>query len=127
VEAFKEQNSVDVRLSVSGVERRLESYIEVMLFRAIQELLGNAVRHSQASQIAVQIDIAEASVKIVVEDNGKGFDVASVLEGGNMGIKVIKERVEMLGGFMDVESALGRGSRITFQIPTGATAQAVFA
>ncbi len=127
VEAFKEQNSVDVRLSVSGVERRLESYIEVMLFRAIQELLGNAVRHSQANQIAVQIDIAEASVKIVVEDNGKGFDVASVLEGGSMGIKVIKERVEMLGGFMDVESALGRGSRITFQIPTGATAQAVFA
>ena len=63
VEAFKEQNNSDVRLAISGVERRLKSYIEVMIFRAIQELLGNAVRLSQASKITVHIDITDNSVK----------------------------------------------------------------
>jgi two-component system sensor histidine kinase DegS len=127
VEAFKEQNNVDVRLTVSGVERRLESYIEVMIFRAIQELIGNGVRHSQASQITVHIDITDTEVKIGVEDNGKGFDVDTLLEGSGMGVKVIKERVEMLGGHLEVVSMIGQGSNITFQIPAGSTSQSVFA
>ena len=127
VEAFKEQNHSDVRLVVSGVERRLESYIEVMIFRAIQELLGNAVRLSQASKITVQIDISDTSVKVGAEDNGKGFDVDTLLEGSGMGIKVIKERVEMLGGHLEINSVIGQGSNITFQIPAGSASQSVFA
>jgi two-component system sensor histidine kinase DegS len=127
VEAFKEQNGIEIRLTVSGVERRLESYIEVMLFRAIQELLGTAARINQANQINVQIEIDDASIKAVIDDNGKAFDVETALESSSMGLKVLKERVEMLGGFLDVESNLGKGSRITFQIPVKAGAQAVFA
>lgn len=127
VEAFKEQNNVDVRLNVSGVERRLESYIEVMIFRAIQELLGNGVRHSQANLISIHIDISDTDIKVSVEDNGKGFDVDTLLEGSGMGVKVIKERVEMLGGHLDVESMIGQGSKIIFQIPAGSTSQSVFA
>jgi two-component system sensor histidine kinase DegS len=127
VEAFKEQSDTDIRLGVSGVERRLESYIEVMIFRAIQELIGNAARHSQASRITVTIDISDTDVKVGVEDNGKGFDVDTLLEGSGMGVKVIKERVEMLGGHLDVESTVGQGSKIMFQIPAGSTSQSVFA
>ncbi len=127
VEAFKEQNNADVRLAVSGVERRLESYIEVMIFRAIQELLGNAVRLSQASKITVHIDITDSSVKVGTEDNGKGFDVDTLFEGSGMGVKVIKERVEMLGGHLEINSVIGQGSNITFQIPAGSASQSVFA
>ena len=127
VEAFKEQNNSDVRLAISGVERRLESYIEVMIFRAIQELLGNAVRLSQASKITVHIDITDNSVKVGTEDNGKGFDVDTLLDGSGMGIKVIKERVEMLGGSLDIKSIIGQGSNITFEIPAGSASQSVFA
>jgi two-component system sensor histidine kinase DegS len=127
VEAFKEQNNSDVRLVVTGVERRLESYIEVMIFRAIQELMGNAARHSQASKINVFIDITDNNVKVGVEDNGKGFDVNTMLESTGMGVKVIKERVEMLGGYLELDSTLGQGSNITFQIPAGSTSQSVFA
>jgi two-component system sensor histidine kinase DegS len=50
-EAFKEQTSLDVNVTVTGNEKRLETYLEVMLFRAIQELLGNAARHSQATRV----------------------------------------------------------------------------
>ena len=127
VEAFKEQNNTDVRFAVTGVERRLESYIEVMIFRAVQELMGNAVRHSQASKINVHIDITDATVKVSVEDNGKGFDVDTVLDSTGMGVKVIKERVEMLGGNIELESTIDQGSTIAFQIPAGASSQSVFA
>jgi two-component system sensor histidine kinase DegS len=127
VEAFKEQNNADVHLAVTGVERRLESYIEVMIFRAIQELMGNAVRHSQASKVSVMIDITDSNVKVGVEENGKGFDVDTAMEGTGMGVKVIKERVEMLGGNLDMDSTLGQGSNITFLIPAGSASQSVFA
>lgn len=116
IEAFKEQTGLDVRLSVNGLDQRLEPYLEVMIFRAIQELLGNVARHSQASQIKVQVDSSEVEVRVVVEDNGKGFDANMALEHG-MGIKLIRERVEMLSGKMDVDSVIGQGTRITFQIP----------
>lgn len=127
VEAFKEQSGTEVRLNVTGVERRLEPYIEVMLFRAIQDLLGTAVRVSQATQINLSIEIDDASIKTVIEDNGKGFDVETALESSSMGLKVLKERVEMLGGFFEVESSLGKGGRVVYQIPVKASTQAVFA
>ena len=116
VEAFKEQSGLDVRLNITGLDQRLEPYLEVMIFRAIQELLGNAARHSQATQIKVQIESSEVEVRVAVEDNGKGFDANMGLEHG-MGIKLIRERVEMLNGRFDVDSVIGQGTRITFQIP----------
>jgi len=125
VEAYKEQSGMDIRLISSGMEQRLEAYLEVMIFRAIQELLGNAVRHSQATQVKVQIDASDTAVRISVEDNGRGFDVETIDERGGMGLKVIRDRVEMLGGRVDIHSVLGQGTHILFQIP--ATKTAVFA
>lgn len=121
VDAFKEQQGMDIRLSVTGMERRLEPYLEVMIFRALQELLGNAIRHSQASQIKVQVDMGDTNVKVMVDDNGKGFDADVLEERGNMGIKVIKERIEMLGGYFEVNSVIGQGTRITYQVPAAET------
>lgn len=126
IDAFKEQQpNLDVRLGLTGVERRLEPYQEVMIFRAIQELLHNTVRHSQSSQVKVQVDMGDTMVKVSVEDNGKGFDLESVQERNRMGLKVIRERVEMLGGFMDIDSSVGRGTRVTFQIPAMTTSVTV--
>ena len=117
VDALKGQHGTEILLTVTGVERRLESYIEVMVFRAIQELLNNALRHSQATQIKVQLDTGDTNVKVAVEDNGKGFDVEILEERGRVGIKLIKERAEKLGGYLDMDSAQGRGTRVSFQIP----------
>jgi two-component system sensor histidine kinase DegS len=115
--AFKEQYRLDVRLVVNGTERRLESYLEVLIFRAIQELLANAYGHSQASQVKIQLDMLETDVRISVEDNGSGFNTDSLDEEKGMGLKVIKERVEMLGGKFGVESQIGGGTRVNFQVP----------
>ncbi len=121
VDIFREQNNVEVSLSIKGMEKRFEPYLEIMLFRAIQELMGNAVRHNQdlseKIQLSTQIVIEDAFVKLIVNDNGKGFDTEEAKNGGGLGIKVIRERVEMLGGFMDIDSAPGQGCRVTLQVP----------
>lgn len=123
IEAYADQPSMDVRLGITGTERRLEPYQEVMVFRAIQELLNNAIRHSQASQVKVQVDMSDTNVRISVDDNGKGFDVDMLDEKSNLGLKVIRDRVEMLGGFMEVDSVSGQGTRVTFQLPAASNAE----
>jgi two-component system sensor histidine kinase DegS len=115
-DAFKEQTGLDVSVTVTGVERRLEPYLEVMIFRAVQELLGNAARHSQASLIKVQVDLGTDLIRVSVDDNGKGFDPETLKESSNLGLKLIRERAEMLGGSFEIDSVSGSGTRITFTV-----------
>jgi two-component system sensor histidine kinase DegS len=117
VDALKSQTNLDIRLNSSGMEERLESYIEVMIFRSVQELLSNVIRHSQATQVKIQIDAAGGEVKISVDDNGKGFNVEMLAETTGMGLKVIKDRVDMIGGEMDIDSVPGQGTRVSFTMP----------
>jgi two-component system sensor histidine kinase DegS len=116
-DAFKEQAGLDVSLTVTGTERRLEPYLEVMIFRAVQELLGNASRHSQASMVKVKVDLGNDLVRVSVDDNGKGFDPETLREANNLGLKLIRERAEMLGGNFEIDSAAGSGTRISFSVP----------
>jgi two-component system sensor histidine kinase DegS len=116
-DAFKEQTGLDVNVAVTGHERRLEPYLEVMLFRGIQELLGNSARHSQASLVKVAVDMGDDRIRVSVDDNGKGFDPDSTQQGNNLGLKLIRERTEMLGGTFEIDSAVGKGARILFAVP----------
>ncbi|HET9906117.1 MAG TPA: ATP-binding protein [Anaerolineales bacterium] len=116
-DAFKEQTGLDISVMITGNERRLEPYLEVMIFRAIQELLGNASRHSQASLVKIMLDLGEERVRVSVDDNGKGFDPEIVQQGNSLGLKLIRERAEMLGGNFEVDSTLGTGARILFAVP----------
>jgi two-component system sensor histidine kinase DegS len=117
VDAFKDQTGLDTSLTITGTERRLEPYLEVMMFRAIQELLGNAARHSQATMVKILLSMENEIVRVSVDDNGKGFDPESILSGKSLGLKLIRERAEMLGGTFDIESAVGKGTRVSFSIP----------
>ena len=117
-DTFKQQTNLDVRLTTSGLENRLENYLEVMIFRAVQELLSNVARHSQATQVKLQIDVDSGEVRVSIDDNGKGFDLKAASEGNGMGLKVIRDRVEMLGGEMDIDSVIGQGTRVVFSVPS---------
>jgi two-component system sensor histidine kinase DegS len=116
-DAFKEQAGLDINVTITGHERRLEPYLEVMLFRAIQELLGNAARHSQATLVKVVLDLGEDRIRVSVDDNGRGFDPDSIQQSNSLGLKLIRERTEMLGGSFEMDSAVGKGSRILFAVP----------
>lgn len=119
VDNFKEEVSHDVTLSIKGQERRLEAYLEVMIFRALQELLGNAARHnSEKTEIDVKVMIEDSWIRVTVSDTGKGFDPLKLDQSEGLGLKLIKERVELLGGNMEIESAVGQGTKISFKVPS---------
>lgn len=117
VDTYKEQSSIEASAIITGNERRLEPYLEVLIFRAMQELLGNAARHSQGNVVKIQVDMGDSLVKLTVEDNGKGFDPDVINQKNSLGLKLIKERVELLGGSFDIDSSLGKGSRIFLTVP----------
>jgi len=116
-DTFKEQAGVDVSVMISGTERRLESYVEVMIFRSMQELLSIAVHQNQATVVKIQLDMDDAAIRLSMDDNGKGMDTDTLAKEPNLGLKLIKERAEMLGGRFELDSTPGKGSRITLSIP----------
>jgi two-component system sensor histidine kinase DegS len=120
VEDFKENSGISVNLTVTGRERRFASYKEVTIFRAVQELLNVARELSHATNVQVTVDLGDDRVLAAVEDNGSGFDIAEVLSGPaaeQSGLAVLRERVEMLEGHFQIESNLGRGTRVALEIP----------
>jgi two-component system sensor histidine kinase DegS len=117
VDGVKEQSQASIIVAISGEERRLEPYLEVVVFRSIQEILDNALRHSQASEVRLQLDVPTEQIRASIDDNGKGFDTIGLDSQGNIGLTLIKERVEMLGGSFDVDSVIGQGTRVAFDIP----------
>jgi two-component system sensor histidine kinase DegS len=121
-DAFKEKSGLQTTLNFTGnTDNRLEPVREIMIFRGIQELLGNIRNHAQASQVRITFDMDETRVRTVVEDNGKGFDVEQALSGPRrtIGLASLKERVELLGGRLEIESQPGQGTRIVMEMPTG--------
>ena len=121
VEGFADKSGIPTNLSISGKERRMPPYTEVTVFRVVQELLNNARQHAQPTRIQVILDIEPKMVRAVVEDDGIGFDVAEAMASARqqktLGIATMQERVEMLGGQLAVESSVGRGTKVTLEIP----------
>ncbi|MEM9324272.1 MAG: sensor histidine kinase [Bacteroidota bacterium] len=85
------------------------------LFKIIQELLTNALKHAKANKISIQINKHEDAIKLLFEDDGVGFDTSKVTEG--IGLRNIKDRLEQLEGGLYVDSALGRGTVVDIDLP----------
>ncbi|MFN7035932.1 MAG: histidine kinase [Bellilinea sp.] len=121
VENFQNESGVEIKLDVRSAEIRLESYIEVLIFRSLQEIIGNAARHNAdlSHKLSIEISIITDSqlIKVEVKDNGRGFDPSKAMTGKGLGLKLIKERVEMLGGYFNIDSRIGSGTVVAFQIP----------
>lgn len=124
VTSFGEKSGISTTFSVVGEERRMESHSETFVFRSLQELLDNARKHAEATSIRVTLDIDVNEAKLIVEDNGKGFDPSAVLSADvdtkAIGLPSMLERADLLGGALLVESAIGQGTRIILRIPTHA-------
>ena len=98
---------------------------KIALYRILQEALANGHRHSGASRCSVAVNTQGGSFVLTVNDDGKGFDPEQVLareadvgvEGGHFGLRGIQDRVAMLGGTFAVQSAPGRGTRLTITLP----------
>jgi two-component system sensor histidine kinase DegS len=121
VSGIKEQTGVEINTILPSSDRRLEPHIEVFLFRAIQELVSNALKYNMdnASKLRVDINLAieNQKVKVVIRDNGKGFDTAELKETSGLGLKLLQERATILGGSLQIDSTENEGSEIVLIIP----------
>jgi two-component system sensor histidine kinase DegS len=121
IEGFQEKSSLPVNLTITGQERRLESHTEATIFRVIQQLVTNSREHAHCTSIEVSLDIDEPWVRTSVEDNGTGFDVDEVMQAVDqyktIGLATLRERVEMLGGQLNIDSGVGRGTKVSLEIP----------
>ncbi|MEI5907592.1 histidine kinase [Bacillus spongiae] len=99
-----------------GRELRLEQKYEVALFRLVQESVHNALKHAEAKQINVKIEIRLDKVLAIIKDDGKGFDV-SQKKANSFGIMGMNERVELLEGTLEIQSKIGSGSSVTITVP----------
>src|SRR6266540_704339 len=97
---------------------RLPSNVRIALFRSAQEAIINVLRHADATQLAVSLHRENGRVRLRVEDDGRGFDpnVASQNEAPSWGLKIMRERIESIGGKVQIESEPGHGTRVTFEI-----------
>ncbi len=121
VNNMKEQTGVDVNLIVIGTYRRLKPYLEVFVFRAIQELIGNSVKHNQDNVSKIKIDVTitleNNLVKSEIKDNGKGIKQTEMQSTGGLGLKLIRERSQLLGGSLEIVSSESEGTQVTLIIP----------
>lgn len=110
-------NKVNMSVLAFGLEERFESIIEVALYHILQEMINNILKHSQATEVIVQLNYYEKKLNIVVEDNGVGFDVNEAKEKKGMGLKNIESRVRKLNGRLSIDSGKGSGTTMILDIP----------
>jgi PAS domain S-box-containing protein len=96
----------------------LPSDVRIALFRAAQEAISNVLKHANATQLEVNLKERNGQIILMVEDNGRGFEpgTASQKEAQTWGLKIMHERIESFGGKVQIESILGQGTRVTFEI-----------
>lgn len=105
----------------TNFDQRLDSLVEVNLYRLTQEAINNAIKYADSSHIIVQLSHSDKILSIIVDDNGKGFNIVDVEKKRNsesgMGLLFMKERVQYINGRVFINSIPGEGTRITFNIP----------
>ena len=109
----------DVEIEVEGESRELPEEVQQHLLRIAQEAVTNTVKHSHAGQVQVHLAFEPRGVRLIVADDGQGFEPREAFSegGGHFGLLGMRERAERLGGELGLDSAPGQGTRVTVTAP----------
>jgi signal transduction histidine kinase len=116
-EKISSANKLNIEIVDFGLDKRLDSNTEITVFRIIQELITNIIKHADASEATINISHFDDSLNIIIEDNGKGFNPNNLKIKNGMGLSSIKKRIEHLNGNFQIDSVLKRGTSIIINIP----------
>ena len=119
IESFSRQHNLKTQFEVVGLDdaaARLPAAFETNLYRIVQEALTNVVRHAQATQVDVLLERRDNHMITIIEDNGVGFDPEAA-GSGRLGLLGMRERAEMMGGSLVIESTMGSNTTIYVEVP----------
>jgi two-component system sensor histidine kinase UhpB len=116
-----ERHKVSVDIQIIGIVGRLPPAVETVVYRVVQEALTNTVKHARAAHASVRLERRADVMRLVVEDDGIGFDPSQVALDGRprLGLSGMRERLRLIEGSLDVEAAAGGGTTLFVQIPLG--------
>ncbi len=106
-----------VHVYTEGLDERLDSNIETVLYRVVQECVNNAIKHAGATTLDISLIRDKDGISGTIEDNGKGFDTTDKEKFEGIGLKNITTRIEYLKGTVDFDSAPGRGTVVALHVP----------
>ncbi|MBK7691254.1 MAG: sensor histidine kinase [Bacteroidetes bacterium] len=112
-----DNRTLKINLHSAGLNERLDSNVETVLYRIIQECVNNVIKHSKANALDISLIKDADGISATIEDNGKGFHVVEKQKGDGIGLKNIQTRVTYLKGSLDIDSAPGRGTLIAIHVP----------
>ncbi len=119
-EQFEEEYAISTSLELRGLES-ISPSAELTVFRILQEELTNAGKHSNATSVKIKSEVSQGDFILSVEDDGVGFDpkmlAAEQESGEHLGLMALRERAELLGGHLDIDTITGVGTRITVRLP----------
>jgi two-component system sensor histidine kinase DegS len=95
--------------------------VEITVYRAVQEALTNIRKHAEATKVDLGLQFEDGTVSVKIHDNGRGFDLTSTIDNavsvGNMGLLGMRQRVQMVGGKLDIRTRRNGGTTITMTLP----------
>lgn len=117
INKLSQGNKLKIDLEIVGLETRLEPNTETTLFRVLQEIVNNIIKHAKANYISVQLIQHENELTLMVEDNGIGFDTNKINSFEGIGLKNIQSRVAFLNGTINFDSTENKGTTIVIEVP----------
>ncbi|MBP1707270.1 MAG: domain S-box-containing protein, partial [Chloroflexi bacterium] len=117
IERYKAQTQIKVDFEQNGLQRKFSPKINTAIYRVVQEALTNVARHSKAKEVIIRAWTANNNVCLRIEDHGRGFNSSTLLSSGSTGISAMRERVLLLGGKLNIETAPGFGTCLTAEFP----------
>ncbi|MDC8005524.1 sensor histidine kinase [Aureisphaera galaxeae] len=118
VENLKDQG-YEVTLEINNMPEEMDNTRKVMLYRLLQEIISNVRKHAEAKSILIQLLGYKNEIHLIVEDDGKGFDLDQATGNGGLGLKSINSRVEFLDGKIHWDTQPGQGTTLSINIPSG--------
>jgi signal transduction histidine kinase len=117
VEMMRERIGLKIEFAMLEINERLPANYEIAFYRIVQEALNNVARHARATYVDVLITQRDDCLALIIEDDGIGFNPSEAIKGKRLGLNGMRERAEMLGGKLTVESVPGKGSTVLVEVP----------
>lgn len=117
VRDFERATGTEVEFHADGVPAASSLPAKITIYRVLQEALANSYKHAPGATQTVRMSSDGAEVRLTIADNGPGFDPATVTDNGAQGLVGMRERVEMLGGWVEIDTKMDRGTTVTASVP----------